>query len=745
MRVLYLLQGPPACGKSTLARSVFPEDAILSYDTFRRFFGTVRTTLDGGVSLSVSQRDEAQSRVVKACLSAAETRMAVGDTLAIDNMNISASERKQWVKLAGKYGYDVVAVDVLGDLTDAELLDRNRGRQSKEVLDKVVTDNAAKARALRATDQGIPVISADQLYADLTGRAAAMRITDHFDKAMIVGDVHGHIDALNEVIEAGGGLDDPTTLWVFVGDLFDRGPESGKVFARLYPYIGRSNIRNVEGNHETNLLRVLNHTSTMRLPDTRASRDQILAEGFRQKEMKELLAATFPAVTFTAPDGVPTTVTHAGVVDPHTILARLTYGPVTEATLGSSYRDAVYQGKSSYSTDVDASLDRHTVTGHRQFHGHRAGEDMAVVTGKVYNLETGVTSGGHLTAASITPAGVEIIQVPVPSTGPATPETPAAGGDVAPVSPLGVRSRMEANPNVRVRDLGNGLVSCNFTREAFQDASWDAETIRARGLFLDGDRVAGRGYDKFFAVGERGGYVDSDLDHFTFPAYSARKVNGFLGIVFVHDGQLCVYTKAGPSDYATRAEKILRATCGDRIGALTALLRGTNTSALFEVIAADDPHIVDEGDVDQLWLLDVVRNRIDFCPADDVAEHLLRAVPTLRRAPRTVIDSTDQLRDALSEAADGADEGIVVRDADGRMIKVKAEGYAEVKRHRAAINRAANGDWTRLRNMNTPLARAVTSSGVLLADFTIDQLAGGRTVHLPRLVSALRDAGVYDD
>lgn len=57
---------------------------------------------------------------------------------------------------------------------------------------------------------------------------------------------------------------------------------------------------------------------------------------------------------------------------------------------------------------------------------------------------------------------------------------------------------------IRVKELGNDVVSLNFTRDAFQDGIWNDETIKARGLFINkvtGDIVA-RSYNKFFQYDE---------------------------------------------------------------------------------------------------------------------------------------------------------------------------------------------------------------------------------------------------
>ena len=61
---------------------------------------------------------------------------------------------------------------------------------------------------------------------------------------------------------------------------------------------------------------------------------------------------------------------------------------------------------------------------------------------------------------------------------------------------------LKNSPLVREKDLGNGVRSYNFTRDAFFNAEWNETTERARGIFCDEDteRVVARSFDKFFAI-----------------------------------------------------------------------------------------------------------------------------------------------------------------------------------------------------------------------------------------------------
>jgi hypothetical protein len=75
----------------------------------------------------------------------------------------------------------------------------------------------------------------------------------------IVGDIHGEIDALRDLMgqlgyEASGDHSDGRRL-VFVGDLTDRGPDSPAVFELVSGLVARGLAQCVLGNHELNLLR----------------------------------------------------------------------------------------------------------------------------------------------------------------------------------------------------------------------------------------------------------------------------------------------------------------------------------------------------------------------------------------------------------------------------------------------------------------------------------------------------------
>ena len=75
----------------------------------------------------------------------------------------------------------------------------------------------------------------------------------------VVGDVHGEIEPLQQLLSVLGYDPDDGThpegrQLIFVGDLFDRGPNSPEVFRLVRTMVDGGRARMVLGNHELNLL-----------------------------------------------------------------------------------------------------------------------------------------------------------------------------------------------------------------------------------------------------------------------------------------------------------------------------------------------------------------------------------------------------------------------------------------------------------------------------------------------------------
>lgn len=272
---------------------------------------------------------------------------------------------------------------------------------------------------------------------------------------------------------------------------------------------------------------------------------------------------------------------------------------------------------------------------------------------------------------------------------------------------------MASNDLVRVKESGvPGVVACNFTRKAFYKGVWDAQTVRARGLFLDKNTgaVVARGYDKFFNIGQSGApSTIRDLateaarearDNECYNVTMRKKHNGFLAIVSTINGNLTVLSKSGITAYSCEAERILRAQIGDAgCERLRRVLADNNMSATFECISKRDPHMV-YYTKDEMIFLDFIHNAPDYDPVPlDAAFTTIRAVdPLMPFAESKTLgywwmwENGTDLANIITRMAEKASrehsEGYVISYGDGRMAKIKTEWYTRAKWLRPMVQNA---------------------------------------------------------
>ena len=745
MRTMFILRGAPGAGKSTLIRRHRLGDLAIGLDDFRRLYSTPFTDLDGVPTLSMTFGAEKQ--VVAAFKAAVASRIRQGATLLLDCTNPSRKSYREFASLARRCGYEVYVVDVQGDLTDAELIERNETRRGAlgYVEPRVVADIAARVRG------GAASVTERVVRLDDVRRLNTVEEIDAsgYERVVVIGDVQSCAGALAEVKDFYGGWD-PASLFVFVGDLFDRGPDAAGVMD-LIVQDGAvpDNVVLVEGNHDEHMRMLIGEVRAGGWPDTRASRDQILAAGRSRGEIQALLARMVPLVGLRLA-GEHILITHAGL-DPATIdriavegedglLAwDLTEVPMLQLLLGSSDRSTAFQGRSSYARAVEERLSHPRIL---QIHGHRNGARSeepgpAHAAPNVYTLEHRVEHGGHLAVLQIDADGTRTLHA-------FEEDHPVLTGAAA--DPTSLVARMSAHPEVRVRRVEGlpGVLACNFTKRAFAKGIWDETSCRARGLFLReaDDEVVARGYDKFFNIGQAPG--PADLEEVVRagagrPLTVRRKWNGYLGIVSVIDGRLRVFSKSGVTAYSEHARSLLEAHLGGRADELAECIAEAGASLTFEVISRRDPHIIDEGD-DKVVLLDAIRNQEDMVLLDglrrDLAEDFGFVCPPVEvLSPAADDDALAALARRARRAEENREEGFVITYADGAMTKYKSDYYRGVRAFRSLLTRHLAGGPVRLAGPGADLMRAFLDHGTT-EGFMVEGLLGP-VVNIPALVASL--------
>jgi serine/threonine protein phosphatase 1 len=122
---------------------------------------------------------------------------------------------------------------------------------------------APVAKALRANGPDISLVFATKRSGSMFNwfRSSSNPILPPGQRAYAVGDVHGRLDLLDELLEAvrvdDAARDPAQTTLVFLGDLIDRGPDSREVINRVRAGVDWARTIALMGNHEAVMLEVL--------------------------------------------------------------------------------------------------------------------------------------------------------------------------------------------------------------------------------------------------------------------------------------------------------------------------------------------------------------------------------------------------------------------------------------------------------------------------------------------------------
>lgn len=245
---------------------------------------------------------------------------------------------------------------------------------------------------------------------------------------------------------------------------------------------------------------------------------------------------------------------------------------------------------------------------------------------------------------------------------------------------------LEQSELVRKKELEDGIVSYNFTRNAFFKSKWNDLTITARGLFVDTetDKVIARSYNKFFNIEERPETEWRNLQqNLQFPVQVYLKENGFLGIVSYNpktDDLFIASKSTNQGEYAGYFKELLLKELGDNVDKFKTFLKKMDSSAIFEVIdIVNDPHIIKYSE-SGVFLLDVVKNDftntfMEYDALELFAEKFNLETKALFKTCEN-FESLKEFIDYYDDSMNGVPiEGFVVKDSKGFMFKYKTPYY----------------------------------------------------------------------
>lgn len=190
---------------------------------------------------------------------------------------------------------------------------------------------------------------------------------------------------------------------------------------------------------------------------------------------------------------------------------------------------------------IDEQFCKNTDSHTYQIHAHRNIFNEPLKLDGTANLEGKVEFGGHLRIIELTKDNVNCIEI--------------KNNVFAQIEEklkeekthLEILRDMYRSPLVQVKELGDNIISLNFTREAFYDKKWNDLTCKARGLFIDktNGNIVAESYQKFFNRNELDITKAEALKNtFQYPVIGYKKENGFLALISKYQSIVHFFTKS---------------------------------------------------------------------------------------------------------------------------------------------------------------------------------------------------------
>ena len=677
MRTLLLLRGIQASGKSTWIKENNLEPYTLSADNIRLNIANPVLLEDGSYEISQKYNKVTWELLYKYL----EMRMQNGDFTIIDATHSDLKLLNKYKDLANTYKYTMYCLEF--DVPLEEALKRNKERDNyKYVPERVIERTYETIKNNEKFPSALKKIeSIDEIINFYTADV------NQYEKVVIIGDIHSCAEPLKEVLKDFN----EETLYIFVGDYFDRGIQPVETFNIMLDLLEKPNVILIEGNHEEKSMKKFiydeekytkSFEETTLLPLLKEYDVDYVRASLKKiyKKLRQCFAFEFRGKKFLC--------THGGL-------------PLVPKLALVSAKEMIH-GVGKYETEIgeiySENYKKGLCQGFIQVHGHRGVNDGQFS----YCLEDRVEFGGELKVLTIDNEGK------IKKTG--IKNSVYNKGLKLPMS--GAVEKVEFNTAnelinemirhqfITVKECEHNLISLNFNREAFNKKKWNDLTIKARGLFVDKDsgEVKIRSYNKFFNFGERHVNLGYLKKYATYPIRAFKKYNGFLGLASVVNNEIVLTSKSVTSGkYKDIFQDIWNKVESEVRELLKQTMIENNCTAVFEVVSPEyDPHII-KYDKEHLYLLDFIENKLDLDTHNidlEFSENLMKKVEfssdlLTKKEELTRLENYDELYNFLAEKEKSLEEfeGYVLCDNSGFMFKFKLPYYNLWKTRRAWLER----------------------------------------------------------
>ena len=668
MRTLIITRGAPGAGKSTWIEQNGLLPYTLSPDTLRVMHGSRELQADG--RLAVARNQDTEKATWKTLFQMLEYRMSRGEFTVIDATASKTKDIKQYKDLADSYRYRMYVVDFT-DIPLETCLVQNKMRHPDKWVPEEGIINIYSRFATQPVPAGVEVIKPNELEKVLEKPIDLSA----YKKVVFIGDIHGCYATLMQYSDFKNGLD-PEVSYIFTGDFVDRGNQNVEVLRFLSSIMNKPNVCLLEGNHERWINDYGHGVPAKSKEFEYKTKNQLVAANFTGRDARMLYRKVRQMSHFMY-NGLEILACHAGIP---CMTTNLMYIPTHAFVHGvGAYGD--------YKTIAETWM---TETKENQFlvHGHRNVEsDPVQIADRVFNLEGKVEFGGSLRIVelnqNLTWNVIELEDYQPVDENLITEERKVETVEEA-------ISYLRNNKFVNEKQLGEGISSFNFTREAFYSANWNRQTVLARGLFIDTkeNKIMARSYEKFFRINEvRETELAALKSRLQFPVKAYVKENGFLAIVsydYKNDDLFIASKSTNKGDYVEYIKAQLEPYKENILDALRYYNeQHIPMTFVFECVDIDkDPHII-KYESSKLVLLDVIYNGLNFRSISyDTLTGLANKIGCPVKELAYEIKSWEEFRDLYMEAQDedyqyngNYIEGFVFKDANGFMTKCKTGYY----------------------------------------------------------------------
>lgn len=626
MKECILLVGPQGSGKTTFAKLQYPHYEYISQD------------------------EQGKEEHFKLFLHALDIKKNV----IVDRMNHTQVQRRKYLEAAKNNGYKTIII-VKNEPYDI-CYHRIKGRKTHPTLHEQSQDMHIY--------QALTTYFSEYQYVQDTEADEVKRITSYdpyllnlkdsdYTRFVIIGDVHGCFDELQEGLLKANAYDEGTAI-VFLGDLIDRGPKVKEVldFFDTLPH-----AYTILGNHEYKFLRYLQGRKVQLLYGLSQTINQC---GFQdvnsvQAQILRRKLESLPyVIEFPFGFGV-----HGGINPSKSIYTQVheaiiytrRFNPQTHA-----FNEKTGKFWFEYYDENKPQI----------FFGHHHLFTEIEMRKNVFALDGGCVYGGDLRIAIVQKSGTtwnkKYITVRAKDKYYRDEKIPTANDFFKQADYLVLQGYLKKE------ELGD-LVLYNYTPKTQFEQNWNEYTRQCRGIILDKNtqEIVARPFCKFFNINENEETQAIHLPAEPFEVF--EKLDGSLGILFYYNNKWNIVTRGSfHSEQAKNAESMLA----------TYNLQSLDPSFtyLLEIIYPENKIVVNYESKKALVLIGAIKNKtgdeLSYAQLEQVSK--ATSFELMKKYTYSKISELLELSKTLSKDY----EGFVVRFSSGVRIKIKGKEYLKI-------------------------------------------------------------------